>query len=490
MLVKNLLYDCISKQKFLNFADVDVKGICHECDLVKNGDIFFSLSSDEKTSFQRCKKALEQGASVIVSGFDFDIKNNLQVENVRKQFAFSCKNFYGCACDKMYMIGVSGTNGKTSTTHIIAEMLKRNGKKVGVIGTNGVFYDGKSFPSPLTTPDADFLHKTFFEMQKTGVEYVVMEVSAHAIDQNRVEGILFDVGVLTNITQDHLDYFKTMENYEKTKLSFFTKQHIKKAIVCGDDLRARKLIESCDVPVVSYGIENPCDAFAIDVCCSINGSSFVANICDNFVEIKTNLIGRYNVYNSLASLAVCQSLGLDEKELARGINFINPVEGRFNVVNLSGIYVVIDFAHSPDGIYQVLKTAKDMTDKNVFIIFGCGGNRDKSKRAQMGEIACKYADYVCLTDDNPRLENSMDIIKDIESGMDKPHFVEPDRKKAIEKVLNVAKKGDIVIIAGKGAEKYQEIGTQKIAYNDFDAVYNYYKNTNPLKSWSRERYDC
>lgn len=490
MLLKNLFDKEFDTESLRGMAELSVSNICHKIEDVKQGDVFFALSDNFEKSFLSCQESVKKGCVAVVSQFDMPFENSIKVQNARRMFALCCANFYQRACDKMKIVGISGTNGKTTTSHVVAEILKRNDKKVGIIGTNGVFFNGKTIDCPLTTPDADFLHKTFKQMYENGVEYVVMEVSAHAIVQNRIDGINFEIGVLTNITQDHLDYFHTMENYQKAKFSFFSSDHIKKAVVCVDDERARKLVEECQVDVVTYGINCPSDVFAIDVCCSINGSQFVGNVCDNFVEIKTNLVGKYNVYNALASLAVCHLLGLDAKQMTRGLNFINPVEGRFNVVNLSGVYVVIDYAHSPDGLKQVLNTARTLTDKNLYVVFGCGGNRDTTKRADMGKIASEIADFVCLTDDNPRMEDSMDIIKDIEKGIKKPHFVEPDRATAIEKMLKLAKKGDIIIIAGKGAEKYQEIGTKKIAYNDFDVVYNHYKKSNPFVSKGREFYDC
>ena len=457
----------------MNFKEVLNSGFLPSQDsrTAKKGEVYFCLTSDEEKAKIRVEEALKKGAEFAVSNFDLG-ERCVKVKDARESFALFCKNFYKCACDDMKMIAISGTNGKTSTSHIVAEMLKRNGKKVGIIGTNGVFFDGRKWPCPLTTPDADFLHKVFLDMKNSGVEYVVMEVSAHAIEQKRTYGILFDIGVLTNITQDHLDYFETMENYEKTKLSFFKKQNMKSAIFCMDDERARNLLLTCDVPMKSYGINFPADTFAIGVLCSINGSRFVANVEDSVLNIKTNLVGDYNVYNSLAALAVCKRLGLNDKELELGLNFINPVEGRFNVLNLSGKYLVVDFAHTPDGILNVLKTARKMTDGKLFVIFGCGGNRDSSKRAQMGKIAEEYADVVCLTNDNPRFEKPLDIISDIESGMKKPHFVECDRKEAIRKMIDLARRGDIIIVAGKGAEKYQEIEGIKYPYNDFEAISN------------------
>jgi len=490
MLLKNLFQN-IKIKRGVDFpnADIEICGVSRDSKTVKNGEVFFCLKEDFEICVKRCEEALQNGASFVVSNISMPFDNSIEVEDCRKTFSLACANFYEHACDDLTIIGITGTNGKTTTSHVVAHMLKTNGKNVGVIGTNGVFYNGKTFPCPLTTPDADFLHKTFLEMKRDGVEFVIMEVSAHAIAQKRVEGIVFEIGVLTNITQDHLDYFKTFEFYEKTKLGFFNKKNMKKAIVCGDDKSALKLIDNCDVPISTYGIKQPCDVFAIDVLCSMNGTRFVANVCDEVVEIKTNLIGDYNVYNSLAALSICQKLGFDEKQLEIGLNFINPVEGRFNVINISGKYIVIDFAHSPDGLMNVLKTARTLTSQKLYVIFGCGGNRDKGKRPIMGQIAEKYADYVCLTDDNPRLEKSEDIISDIEKGMRKSHFVEPQREEAIAKMIDLARAGDIVVIAGKGAEKEQEIGTEKRAYNDFDAVHNYYKNLIMPKR-NREIYDC
>ncbi len=435
----------------------------------------FCLTNAREKSEILCEKMRKNGAKLIFSNFDISKAGVVRVENLREVFSLSCKKFYNSCCDKMQMIAVSGTNGKTTTTHLIAKILSKNGVNVGIVGTSGVFYNGQVFDSPLTTPDADFLHKTFYEMRSAGVQCVVMEVSAHAIAQKRVDGILFDVGVLTNITQDHLDYFETMENYEKTKLSFFTKEHIKNCVVCVDDERAKKVLDFVDVPTVTYGLKNPADTFAIDVCCSLCGTHFVANVCDEVLKTKNKLVGEYNVYNTLASLSVCKILGLDGEKLRLGAENLQPIEGRFNVIPVGDKYAIVDYAHSPDGLYSILNAVKSLATGKVFVVFGCGGNRDKGKRSQMGEIAEKYADVVCLTDDNPRWENSMDIISDIEKGMKKGHFVEPNRSFAIKSMLGKACVGDIVVIAGKGAEKYQETRGEKKYFSDFDVVYDFCK---------------
>lgn len=482
MLLKEIIGNNLSE----SFQNVDIKQISRNSKTVGENEIYFCLTKDRQKAEERCLEAEENGASFVVCNFDLPYENSIKVNNTRELFATACANFYHRACDDLKIVGVTGTNGKTTTAHIIAEMLKRNGKKCAIIGTNGVFYNGHVLDCPLTTPDADFLHKTFYEMREAGVEYVVMEVSAHAIEQKRVHGIMFEVGVLTNITQDHLDYFKNFEAYEQTKLKFFSRANMKHAVICVDDDSARKLIGNCDVPLTTYGLHNPCDTFAINTFCSLEGSRFDGNVCDNVVSVKTNLIGEYNIENCLAGLSVCHILGLNGKQLQDGLNFIYPVEGRFNVSKIDGKYVVIDFAHSPDSLMNVLKTARNLTDKKIYLVFGCGGNRDRDKRHKMGAVAEKYADVVCLTDDNPRFENSLDIIADIEKGMKKEHFVEPDRRTAIRNMIEKANGGDLIIIAGKGAEKYQEVAGVKKPYNDFDVVYECFENSNPIANRGKE----
>lgn len=484
MLLKRLLYDFVPEQ----FANVNATGVVCNCDDVEDGCVFFDLSNNKQKAVERAKVAVRKKAALIVSGFQLPCKNSIAVKDPRALFARVAANFWGRACDKMTLVGVTGTNGKTSTTHIIAQILKKSGRNVGVIGTNGVFFNGKCLPCPLTTPDADFLHKTFAQMHSAGVDCVVMEVSAHAIAQKRVDGIMFDVGVLTNITQDHLDYFENMENYAKTKLSFISPWHVKKAVLGADDARILNAIskQKFAVPICTFGLKNPADVFAVDVCCTMDGTHFSANVFDEVLDIKTNLLGQYNVNNSLAALSVCKLLGLNAEQLKSGIAAAEPVEGRFCVNKLDGKYVVIDYAHTPDGLKNVLSAAKQLAQGKVHVVFGCGGNRDRDKRHKMGAIAEKLADSVCLTDDNPRFEKEEDIVSDIEKGMKKPHYVCTDRTAAIRQTLSRAQKGDVVVVAGKGAEKYQEVQGEKHPYSDFDVIKEIFDETNPTKCRGKE----
>lgn len=456
----------------LNFKDCEIEKIVQNSALVSKGDIFFDLSSSYTKSLKNCKEANEKGASVLVSDKNMPFENLVLTKDVRSLFSRACANYYDNPASKMKIIGITGTNGKTTCAHLICEELKSLGRKVGMIGTMGVQFCDEFVDYSMTTPDADILQKTFYEMQKSGVEFVVMEVSAHAISQKRVEGVKFDVGVLTNITQDHLDYFKTMEKYRDCKLLFLSSKYVKSAVISADDVSGQRFLMKTNLPIISFGLYNPADVFAVGIKGNLNGSKFFCNILDNIYNVETNLVGEYNVQNILASLSTIACLGLDVQKAVESLRFISPVEGRFNVIKYKGKYIIIDFAHTPDGLDKVLATAKSVCEGKLYCVFGCGGNRDIDKRHKMGAIAEKYCDYVCLTNDNPRFEDEKKIVSDIEKGMKKAHFVEFDRSKAIEKMISLSKNDDVLVIAGKGGEKYQIIGDRKIDYNDFEAVYN------------------
>ncbi len=484
MLVSKILKDAKILNNFSTMRDFNE--IKKNSKLVEEGDIFFDLSSLYESGVQNSKEALKRGAVAVVSENRLPVENLYLVDDVHSVFSSACANFYDNPASKMKLIGITGTNGKTTCTHLVCEELKSLGKKVGTIGTMGVKFGGREIDLSMTTPDADDLQKCFDMMQKDGVEYVVMEVSAHAISQKRVAGLHFDVGVLTNITQDHLDYFGTMENYRDCKLSFLNSNHIKSAVVCVDDESVRQYIDKIDVPFITYGLNNPADVFAVDVKSRMEGAEFYANVLDSVLKIDTNLVGKYNILNVLASLSVVSSLGIEVEKVVESLKYINPVEGRFNVLKYQGKYIIIDFAHTPDGLENVLSTAKGVCNGELHCVFGCGGNRDSNKRAKMGAIAEKFCDHIFLTNDNPRKESPEKIVKDIEKGMKKAHFVELDRQTAIANAIHFAKENDVIVIAGKGGEKYQIIGDEKRDYNDFNAVYNVIKGD--LKVEEKEKY--
>ena len=471
------LIDGIDCELDARLLSTEVSGVTADSRKVKEGDVFICLEGVNQDGNRFIADALKAGAKAIVSTLDLSLECAIKVDDARQAYSLISKNLYNKACDRLKIIAVTGTNGKTTTVNLIAEILKSCGKNVATIGTMGVVFNGNEYDTGFTTPDPDMLHKYFQDMLHDDIEYVVMEASAHAIALKKLAGIKFEIGVLTNITQDHLDYFGDMENYAKAKMSFFNDKNMKLALVCADDTRARTLLSSASVTTLSYGLDNPSDVFAINIENGFDKTKFICNVLDDIVPIKTNLVGRYNVENALASIGVCRMLGVPSSQIARSIRYINPVEGRFNVIKHPKCNIVIDYAHTPDGLENVLKTARELTNGQLIALFGCGGNRDKMKRPIMAQVASRYADKVIITSDNPRFEEPNEIISEIEQGMMKtvPYQTIENREEAIAVGLEQCQKGDTLVIAGKGGEKYQDIKGEKRPYNDFDAVYKYFR---------------
>ena len=472
MRLGNLLKDVniLASNVDLNLEINDIK-ICDKA--IKRGDIFVALNGITQNGNNFIDSAFEKGASIVISD-EKEGSNIINVDNARKAYALICKNFFNRCCEKLKIIAITGTNGKTTIANITGEILNYCDIKTGVIGTLGAKIEDEIIDTHLTTPDPYLLHSIFKTMKEKGCEYVVMEASAHALFLNKLEGINFEIGVLTNITQDHLDYFKTMKNYADAKFELFNKKMCKTALICTDDKYGKDFFVNCKVPVFNYGIKGNSFYYAKNIRESLNGSEFDCKFSNNIYHVSTNLAGHYNINNTLAVLGICDILNLPFDKVKEGLTYINPVEGRFNIINLNDYNVVIDYAHTPDGLENVLKTAKQLSgDKKVVVIFGCGGNRDRQKRPLMGKIASQIADVVILTSDNPRYEQPMSIIEDIKKGIEGKCFVIENRKDAIKFALSNFHNGETIVIAGKGAEKYQEINGTKFAYNDFDEVYQF-----------------
>lgn len=471
-----LLKDILKGTNVILNADqqsIEVKQVKIKIEEICKGDLFLDLNGTSNIN-----DVLKEKPAFVVR---FAPKNKNEGRNIysyndmRGLFAIACKNLSYCACDDLTIIGVTGTNGKTSTVKLIADILKQSGKKVATIGTMGAEFLGTVVDTGFTTPDPDILHDLLYKMRLSGVTHVVMEVSAHAIYLKKLEGIKFEVLAITNITQDHLDFFETIENYSQTKLKIFNKKNVKQAVVCADDERCRQLIQKPKIPTISYGTECPSDIFAIDIKTSFKGTSFICNCLDEIFRVDSRLVGDYNVLNILCAIGVCNLLKLQLRDICMGILNSESEVGRFNVTRFNGINVVIDYAHTPDGLQKVLNTTRGLCSGKVFLVFGCGGNRDSAKRPIMGSIAQLYCDHVILTSDNPRFEEPYKIIEDIKKGMTEKFEIEVDRRTAIYKGLSMCGENDCIIIAGKGGEKYQDIKGQKIPYSDFDEVYKFFR---------------
>lgn len=460
-------------------TDHEIFDITYNSKEVTKGSLFVCIRGENSDGHDFAKDAEKNGAAAILCERPLQVKiPQIVVSSTRKALSkvFSC--FYDNPQNKLKIIGLTGTNGKTTTSFLIKSILEESGKKVGLIGTQGAFIGKQFFQTGLTTPDPQFLFKLLKQMVDFGVEYVVMEVSAHALSLDKTEGIVFEVGVLTNLTQDHLDFFKTMENYKHAKLKLFERNKIKSAVLNFDDEFGRELGESIDVPFLSYSLNNPSDVFAAKIGNKNGKNKFIVNLLDNVFDVESNLIGEFNIYNSLAAASVAAMLGCSPKQIKNGLEKLLGVEGRLNRFNLSnGVVAFIDFAHTPDGIEKALNAIRELKFKQIITVFGCSGNRDKDKRHKMGQIAEKLSDYVVLTTDNPRFENPELILDDIEIGMEKTaHTRFVSREQAIEFALTLAKKGDCVAILGKGAETYQDINAVHVPYNDFEVVKNFDDN--------------
>ncbi|MCL2361097.1 MAG: UDP-N-acetylmuramoyl-L-alanyl-D-glutamate--2,6-diaminopimelate ligase [Defluviitaleaceae bacterium] len=398
----------------------------------------------------------------------------IQVENTRQAMAYIAANAYGRPAENLRLIGVTGTNGKTTTTHFIEEMLRTLGHKTGIIGTNGIRVGEDILDIPFatsTTPDPLELQAIFAQMVAMDVKYVVMEVSSHALAFYKVEGLVFDVGVFTNLTQDHLDLHGTMDNYRLAKAQLFAQSRF--AVVNRDDESTDTMVAHLgDAPYTTYGIDKGADLWAIHIEYRPNKTTF--ELADEPPGFRYDLFpkGRFNVYNALGAIGTARALGLDNIRYA--VSQLNGVAGRIqDVPNDKGVSVLVDYAHSPDGVTNIISSVREFTTGRVVIILGCGGDRDKSKRPEMGRIAGELADFCILTSDNPRTEDPNEIITQIEEGT-KPTGTEyvicEDRREAIFMGVKMLKSGDALIIAGKGHEDYQIIGTTKYHFSDYETA--------------------
>lgn len=460
MKLEKLLNGISYKNDIEAYKSIDIQTISMNAQNNLKKGLFFCFEGSNN-GYELIDKAVENGAIAVVCEKPIN-KDIIQiiVPNVRKVIGKISQNFYDTVSVKV--IGVTGTNGKTTTTFLIKNILECAGKKVGVIGTTGIYFGKEFIPAKLTTPDPTDLHEIFSIMKRGGVEYIVMEVSAHAIELNKVDGINFICKVLTNVTQDHLDFFKTMDKYKHTKLSFFNKEDL--MIVNSDDWCGRELLRRYET-AISYGLNNPSDAFCIEI--NKECTNYIMNICDNIINVNSKLYGLFNVYNSMAAALCCYFLGVNENIIKIGLEQTSKIDGRFNVIEFDNKKIIVDFAHTPDGLENVLKTARQITDGKLFCLFGCGGNRDKKKRKIMGAISEKYADFSYITSDNPRYEEPEEIISDIVCGFNsKRYYTIEDRKMALNIAINSLSDGDTLLVCGKGSEDYMEIKGTKIPYSD------------------------
>jgi len=453
----------------------DINSIEYDSRKVTDGDIFFSIFPYEDKGEGYIKDAVLKGAKYIVIDEDVDIDlkiSVIKVKNARMALAKACQNLYDNPEKKLKIIGITGTNGKTTSTYMLKEILEYSGYKVGLIGTIANYIGKTKLPSKNTTPEAKELMELFSNMVKEKVDYVVMEVSSHSLALDRVYGIDFIASIFTNLTQDHLDFHKTFENYFNAKLKLFKKSKI--SIINGDSEYSSRIIDQALGQYYTYSIKGSGDAYASDIEITSRRSKFTLNYQGQMETILINIPGKYNIENSLGTALTCIKLGISLDKIREGFAKLSGVSGRCELVSSKydlDFDIILDYAHSPDSLLNILKTAREFTNGMLISVFGCGGDRDKTKRHVMGKIGTDLSDFSIITSDNPRSEDPILIIKDILKGIERNNYiVEEDRKSAIKKAIEMAKSGDVIVIAGKGHEDYQILKTGKIHFDEREVV--------------------
>lgn len=457
----------------LHYKDIDVDGVEIDTGKPLKGKVFVCLKGGNVDSHTIADKALKAGAVALISEQElpFDVPIFV-VKSTRRALALIAGNFYGNPAQKLNIVTVVGTNGKTSTTEILSHIFSYAGIKCAAIGTLGYKIGKDRVSGELTTPDPMELHRHLAEMYQAGVKCVFMEASAHAIFYDKLAGIKAKASILTNITQDHLDFFEDMDQYASVKLSYFTYENTALAVLNSDDEYALRILREPSVPVITYGLNNPSDVFAIDLGESEAGISFTVNAFDCIETILCPLHGTFNVYNIMAAISVAMYMGISLSVIKNALSQMEKIPGRYNVDYVNGIKTIIDYAHTPDGLENLLKDVKKSTTGKVITVFGCGGNRDRRKRPLMGKIASEYSDYVIITEDNPRYEKVSDISNEIKEGILADCLCESieDRTEAIKRAFELASQGDTIVLAGKGHEAYIEKNGEKIPYSDSEVL--------------------
>ncbi|HVO66694.1 MAG TPA: UDP-N-acetylmuramoyl-L-alanyl-D-glutamate--2,6-diaminopimelate ligase [Syntrophales bacterium] len=474
----------------------EVSAICYDSRNCEKNSLFVAVRGLKSDGHDYIPEAVARGARFVVYEHYTPSPDavSIRVPDSRRILGIIGKNFYSDPSSHLCLIGVTGTNGKTTVTYLLESILKAAGFNVGVLGTVNYRFKNKVLPAPNTTPESYELQKTLRIMADEGVTHVVMEVSSHAIDLRRVDDCSFDMGIFTNFSQDHLDYHKTLENYFQAKKRFFdeilpsSKKPGKRTMIINyDDLWGQRLLceNKTKLSLRTFGMENPCDITAGTYKLSTEGIQADINIGDRRLSVSSPLIGKFNLYNILAAVAASVSLTVPDDFIQTGIRNLKNVPGRLEKVSDVGEPdVFVDYAHTEDALLRVLQNLSAFKTRKIITVFGCGGDRDRGKRPLMGIAATTWSDLTILTSDNPRTEEPLSIIREIESGIDKDsvkkllpeklendtngksYFVIPEREKAIEKAVALAAVGDIVLIAGKGHENYQIIGDRKIAFDD------------------------
>ena len=463
--------------------DCVIRGITCDSRKIKPGYVFVCIRGYKDSGYRYIKEAEMRGAEAVIA--DSIISCSIPVllfKDTRAKMAELAKKIYQNPDESLIMIGVTGTNGKTTVTHLVRDILNHADYNAGIIGTNGCCYNrhltDDAF-STSTTPESCDLWSIMKNMKDLGAQSIIMEVSSHALELDRVCGLKYRIGAFTNLTQDHLDFHKNMENYFQAKRKLFCQSEL--CVINTDDEYGKRLYEEFGNKSVSYGMENA-DITASDIAYTSHGVDFKISYGNKTTDAYINIPGKFSVYNALCAFGIGRQLKIKESLILDALRECEGVTGRVEKIKTDTDYsVIIDYAHTPDGLVNILKTVREFTKGRVITLFGCGGNRDEKKRPLMGKISAELSDVTVLTSDNPRMEDPVKIIKDIEkgiSGISDSYVIIPDRYEAIKYALNIAVKGDTVLLAGKGHEDYIIKGTKKIHFDEREAVKQILKTAN------------
>lgn len=478
MKLKELIKD-INGNVICGSTDIDITNLTIDSRKAGDGTLFFCIYGIHTDGHKYIPSAFENSCKAVICERDTtELPQGItaiRVENTRQALSSIAKVFYGNPSSKFNLIGVTGTNGKTSTTYFMESVLNTLKRKTAVIGTVEIRLAGEKVPVHLatsTTPDTIELNELFKLMADKAVDDVVMEVSSHSLELKKVEGLNFGTAIFTNLTQDHLDFHGTMESYAAAKAKLF--KMCKNGVVNIDDKWSKVIIDAADCPILTFGIDSMADVQAVNIEYFMDKSTFDVEIQGKTYSFELHVPGRFSIYNALGVIAASLAMNIAPEKIQQGINAISGVPGRIqNVPNNRGFNVIVDYAHTPDGIENILKSVREFTKGRIITVFGCGGDRDRTKRPIMGKLAAELGDISILTSDNPRSEEPMDILKEIEVGV-KPitdsYEMIVDRKEAIYRAVALARPGDSVVIAGKGHEDYEIFKDKTIHFDDTEVA--------------------
>jgi len=469
----------------------EVVSITEDSRAVRPGSVFVAIQGTQQDGHNFVNQAFAQGATAVVveegcfQGVPAEVSPAvsalIHVNNSRKALGLMAAQLYGNPSRHLKMVGVTGTNGKTTVTHLAKSLLEAQGHQVGLLGTVGYVYGKEHRVASHTTPAPVQLQEMLSEMVRAGIDVGVLEVSSHALALDRIAGCEFDIVVFTNLTQDHLDFHQTMEDYFQSKLHLFTdyvadgqKSGSKRALVNVDDPWASLILQQCPIPVWTFGIHAKADIQAEAIQLSMNGTQFVVRSPLGRMTITSQLVGEHNVSNTLAAIGIGLEMGMTPVRIEKALEAVSNVPGRFERIQEGQDFtVVVDYAHTDDALQRLLDAAQTVKQGGIITVFGCGGDRDRGKRSKMGQVAVRNSDLVVVTSDNPRTEDPQAILCDIEKGIEAlppeercPYQTISDRAEAIQSAIAAASSGDLVLIAGKGHEDYQILGTQKVHFDD------------------------